>query len=212
MEKNLSSLDFVRKLFVKVVQKREQAAASGFSRTAGNRAIAFLLIDVSGSMFGEGIAQVKQGALDFARTVLRKGYLVGLIKFDDYSALLCEPTDQLSVIQAKAEELKANGGTRLDPALIIASQRLLGSRLHRVVVLATDGGPHDPVECLRTAERLKKDGVEILAIATADANWEFLSKIVSRKDLNLKVEGSQFRKGMDALARKLPTHLLEDKT
>ncbi len=211
MEKKILSLGSNGKIIVKSTDGREQPVSFGFSG-ARNGAIAFLLVDTSGSMFGEGIAQVKQGVLDFALTALRKGYLVGLVKFDDYSALLCEPTTRLSAIQARVEELKANGGTRLDPALIIASQRLMGSRVHRIVVLATDGGPHDPVECLRTAERMKKDGVEILAIATENANWEFLSKLVSRKDLNLKVEGSQFRKGMDAIARKLPTHLLEDKT
>jgi len=211
MEKNLSSLDFVKKLFVKSVNGREQSISSVFSGPAGNGAIAFLLVDTSGSMWGEGIAQVKQGVLDFARTTLKKGYLVGLVKFDDYAVLLCEPTAHLSTIQAKVEELEANGGTCLDPALIIASQRLLGSRLHRVIVVATDGGTHDPVECLRTAERMKKDGIEILAIGTKDADWGFLSKLVSRKDLNLKVEGSQFREGMSVLARKLPTHFLEDK-
>ena len=211
MEKNLSSFGFVRKLFVKSVEGREQSVSPVFSGSAGNRAIAFLLVDTSGSMYGEGIAQVKQGVLDFTRTALKKGYLTGLVKFDDYAILLCEPTAHLSAIQAKVEDLRANGGTRLAPALAIASQRLLGSRTHRVIVVATDGGTCDWVECLRTAETMKKDGIEILAIGTKDADWGFLSKLVSRKDLNLKVEGSEFGKAMDALARKLPTHFLEDK-
>ena len=212
MEKKILSVNADGEAVVKPVDGREQFVSSGVSGVSGNRAIAFLLVDTSGSMFGEGIAQVKQGVLDFARTAIAKNYCVGLIKFDSYAVLLCEPTTSFSRIQAKVGELEAFGGTCMAPALAIASQKLLGCRAHRLILLATDGGPHDPVECLRIAERMKKDGIEILAIGTTDANWEFLSKLVSRKDLNLKVEGNQFRKGMDALARKLPTHLLEDKT
>lgn len=212
MEKKILGLGSNGKLVVKSVGGKEQAVSSGFPTATGNKAIAFLLIDASGSMFGERIVQAKQGILDFARTAIKKGYLVGLVKFDSSAALLCEPTVSLSWIQLKVEELEASGGTLLAPALTIASQRLLRSRQYRVIVVGTDGCPSDPLEALRIAERLKQDGVEILAIGTDGANWEFLSKLVSRKDLNLRVEGNQFRKGMDTLARKLPTHLLEDKT
>jgi len=213
MEKKILSLNAEGKIVIKSQGGREQSISYGFAIPhTGSGAIVFLLIDTSGSMFGERIAQAKQGVLDFARTAIQKGYCVGLIKFDSYATLLCEPTANFSRILAKVEELVADGGTLLVPALTITSQKLLGLRLRRVIVVATDGGPSDPLDCLKMAERLKRDGVEILAIGTEGANWEFLSKLVSRKDLNLKVEGNQFRKGMDILARKLPTHLLEDKT
>ncbi len=129
---------------------------------------------------------------------------MGLVKFDDYAVLLCEPTANFSLILAKTEELVANNGTNLAPALTIASQKLTGYRVHRVIVVATDGGPHDPVECLRIAEKMKKDGIEILAISTEDANREFLSKLVSRKDLNLRVRDAELKRGFNTMADKLP--------
>lgn len=211
MEKKILSLNAEGKLVVKSADGREQAISSGFSVPPRGRAIAYLLIDTSGSMFGEKIDQVKKGALDFAKTALKKGYLVGLVKFDSYAALLCEPTASFSLILAKTGELEADGGTNLAPALTIVSQKLTGCRSRQVIVVATDGGPGDPVGCLQIAEKMKKDGVEILAISTTDANRDFLSKLVSRNGLNLQVEGNEFRKGMDAIARKLPVQFLEDK-
>lgn len=204
MEKKILSLNTEGKMVVKSSEGKQYSLSSSFSISPGSGAVVFLLIDTSGSMYGEKIDQVKQGALDFTKTALRKGYLVGLIKFDSYAVLLCEPTANFSVILGKVGELVADGGTNLAPALTIASQKMLGCRTHRAIVVATDGGPHDPVDCPRIAERMKKDGIEILAIGTEDANWEFLSRLVSRKDLNLRVRDAELKRGFNLMANKLP--------
>ena len=211
MEKRILSLNSDGKLIVKSADGREQAVSPSPAVIQRGRAIAWLLIDTSSSMYGEKINQVKKGALDFARTAIRKGYLVGLVKFDSDAALLCGPTAGFSLILAKTEELVADNGTNLAPALAIVSQKLTGYRGRRVILVATDGATIDPAGCLITAEKMKKDGVEILAISTPDADRDFLEKLVSRKDLNLKVEGNEFGKGMEAIARKLPVQKLEDK-
>lgn len=204
MEKKILSLSAEGKIVVKSPEGKQYSLSSGFSAPAGSGAVVFLLIDTSGSMFGEKINQAKGGSLDFAKTALRKGYLMGLVKFDSYATLLCEPTADFSVIMGKTGELVADGGTNLTPALIIASQRLMGRGGHRVIVVATDGGPHDPVSSLQIAERMKKDGIEILAISTEDANQDFLSRLVSRKDLNLRVRDAELKRGFNLMADKLP--------
>ena len=211
MEKKILSLNAEGKLVVKSADGREQAVSPSPAVFQRGRAITWLLIDTSSSMDGQKIDQVKKGALDFARTAIRKNYLVGLVKFDSYAALLCGPTASFSLILAKTEELVADNGTDLASALAIVSQKLTGRRGRRVILVATDGATTDPAGCLITAEKMKKDGVEILAISTPDADRDFLEKLVSRKDLNLKVEGNEFGKGMEAIARKLPVQKLEDK-
>ena len=212
MEKNLVSLGSDGKLIVKSTDGRERPAFPGFSDPRQSRAVVYLLIDCSSSMDGEKIEEIKGGVLDFAKTAVKKGYLVGLIVFHDVASYICEPTRDVSLMAERIRGLRATGSTNLTDALKVASRMLLKKTGCRLTVVATDGCPNDPKSALRIAEEMKQDRIEILAIATADADQNFLLQLVSRNDLNLKVERNEFGKGMDALARKLPNQLLEDKT
>ncbi len=213
MEKKILALGSNGKLVVKSSDGKEspfysEPKTSYFPKSP---AIVYLLVDCSESMSGEKIIQAKQGALDFAQTAIGKGYLVGLIKFDDSAQLICEPTRKASLIATGIEKFMATGSTNLTEALRLASERLLKKKGYRAAVVATDGCPNDPNSVLEVAEEMKKDKIEVLAISTEDADQNFLSKLVSRKDLNLKVEKNEFRRGMDMIARKLPIQSLEDK-
>ena len=213
MEKKLLALGSDGKLVVRSSDGKETSFHSEprTSYVSKAPAIAYLLVDCSGSMFGEKLVQAQQGALDFGKTAIRKGYRIALVSFDDVARLICEPSKEISLIARGIEKLFATGSTNLADALKVASERLLKRPGYRVVVLTTDGYPNNPNAALEIAEKMKQDRIEILAISTADADQNFLSKIVSRKDLNLKVENNEFRKGMDAIARKLPVQFLEHK-
>ena len=211
MEKKILSLSAEGNIVVKSSDGREQAVYPGPAIFQRERAVVYLLIDTSSSMYGEKIDQAKAGALDFAKSAVLKGYLVGIIVFNDAAYLICEPTRDVSSIAEKIKKLMAMGSTNLTHALRIASEKLLKRPGYRLAVVATDGCPSDPNSALEIAGKMKQDKIEILAISTEDANQDFLAKLVSRKDLNLKVENNGFRRGMDAIARKLPIQFLEDK-
>jgi uncharacterized protein with von Willebrand factor type A (vWA) domain len=213
MEKKLLALGSDGKLVVKSSDGKETSFYSKPETPYFQKgpAVVYLLVDCSGSMFGEKIVQAKQGALDFARTAIRKGYRVGLIDFGDEAHLICEPTRDVSLIAGSVEKIFITGSTNLSDALRMASERLLKKEGCRLAVVATDGYPSNPNSALEIAAEMKKDKIEILAISTPDADQNFLSKLVSRKDLNLKVENNQLRRGMDLIARKLPVQFLEHK-
>lgn len=211
MEKKILSLGAEGKIVVKSADGREQAAYPGPAVFQRGRAVVYLLVDTSSSMYGEKIEEAKGGALDFARTAIRKGYLVGVIVFHDVAFYICEPTSDLSLITGRIRTLMAIGSTNLTDALRVASEKLLRKPGYRAAVVATDGCPNDPNSALEIAGKMKNDKIEILAISTADADQNFLAKLVSRKDLNLKVERNEFRRGMDAIAGKLPVQFLEHK-
>ena len=175
------------------------------------KAEVFLLVDCSGSMAGEKIEQVKQGVLDFSRAALKKGYRVGLVRFGSSADLLCKPTKDFYLLSGKIKDFIANGSTNLAKALEIVSYRLKGQKGNRIIFVATDGFPDNPDLVLRLAEELKRDGIEILAISTEDADKDFLSKLISRGSLNLRVRKNEFRKGMGFIAKKLPAQVRECK-
>lgn len=213
MERKLLALGSDGKLVVKSSNGRGLSFYSKpkTSYFQNGPAVVYLLVDCSGSMAGEKIIQAKQGALDFARTAVRKGYRVGLVDFGDAAHLICEPTRDVSVIAGGVEKISVTGSTNLTDALNMASGRLLRKKGSRTLLVATDGCPNDPASALEVAREMKKDKIEILAISTPDADQNFLSEFVSRKDLNLKVENSEFRKGMGQIAGKLPVQFLEHK-
>lgn len=206
MEKKLLSLSTEGKLVVRTADGKSQVIRP---EPAVSKPVVYLLVDCSTSMGGEKILQAKQGALDFCRTAFGKGYLVGLVKFDESAELLCNPTANLSLISGLMERFVSSGTTNLTSALKIAFQKLKGRSGYRVAVVATDGYPDESSSALETAKKMKKDKIEILAISTEDADRDFLSKLVSRKDLNLKVERNDFRSAMNFLAQKLPRQALE---
>ncbi|MDD5431325.1 MAG: VWA domain-containing protein [Candidatus Pacebacteria bacterium] len=210
MERQILAFGSDGKPVIRDLQGRESSvpAVSSSDRRPG---LVYLLLDCSGSMEGDKLEQVKAGALDFAQTAIRKGYLVGLIQFDSGARLVCELTGQISLIASGVEKLFAAGNTDMAGALWIAFQKLMRQKGQRVVVVATDGYPSNTPHALQAAEQMKKDKIEILAISTQDAHQNFLGKIVSRKDLNLTVSGNNFRQGMEAMAKKLPVQSLEYK-
>ncbi len=153
----------------------------------------YILLDCSGSMRrGDKLDQAKLGIINFAKDAFKKEYRVGLIKFHDFAELLCEPTNNIDVIQAKIKDIQAVGGTNMTNAIKMAHDKLKDFTTARVIVIATDGMPDNVKNSLAAADKAKADGIEILTIGTDDAKEEFLKKIASRAELGAKVASDKF--------------------
>ena len=168
----------------------------------------YLLIDCSSSMAeGNKLTQAKKGAIEFAKKAIAQGYFVGLIRFDSYADCLCEPTREISLLKQKVEMLDPGGFTFMAKAISLAHKTLKNVRGERIIVVATDGepnGPGDPETSLAAGEAAKRDRIEIIAIGTDDADWNFLRKLASRKDLGIKVPQQKFGETIALAAKNLP--------
>lgn len=106
------------------------------------REIVFV-IDTSGSMHGDSIAQARD-ALAFALGRLQRGDHFNIVRFSSDASTLfgrSKPASAANLIRAKrfVERLQAEGGTNIDAALVrVLDGRIGGSRL-RQIVLVTDG-------------------------------------------------------------------------
>jgi len=165
--------------------------------------IVYLAVDRSGSMEGDKLAQAKRGALDFAKEARRKGYLTGLIAFDSYATRLCSPQKDISVLQKALEPVVVSGTTNMTHAIELAVEELRSKKGKRVLVIVTDGEPDNAGSCLAAGRRAKKEGIEIIAVGTDDADYGFLRKIASRTDLAALVQRHQLREGVAATAKLL---------
>jgi Mg-chelatase subunit ChlD len=167
----------------------------------------YMLVDRSASMEGNKLKQAKKGALNFAKDALAKGYFTGLIQFDSAAKLVCEPYKDISVLEKGLEKLEVGDTTHIAKAINLAHSLLKDMSGNRVMVIVTDGmpnGPGDPQSSLKAGEDAKRNGIDIIAIGTDDADEGFLKRLASRSQLGVKVESSHLEKTITDSAKLLP--------
>jgi Mg-chelatase subunit ChlD len=168
----------------------------------GNAAVV-LLVDCSGSMAGDKMRQAQAGALDFGRDAIRRGYAVGVVRFGSTAETLTVPSRHESSITNALGLLRIEGSTNM-AAGIDASATSLGRKGSRVICLVTDGMPDSTDQAIASAAQARAGGIEIMAVGTDDADWAFLARIVSRKELATKVDRRAFGQQIVSMAKMLP--------
>ncbi len=163
-----------------------------------------LVIDCSGSMEGNKLTQAKKGSIDFARDAIKKGYAIGLIKFDSSARLLCEPVIDINVICHHIEELAAGDTTNMAHGIQVALQSLNPRKGTRAIIVVTDGIPDDAQAALNAAQHAKDRGIDVITIGTDDADKAFLNRLASRSDLAVKVSSDQLGQSIASAAKMLP--------
>jgi len=167
----------------------------------------YLVVDCSGSMLGDKLSQAKRGASNFAKDALAKGYSTGLIRFDSSARLLYEPHRGTSELNRCLDGLEAGDTTHMAKAIHLAHNNLKGRAGARAMVIVTDGMPNgdgDPRATLRAGANAKKEGIDIIAIGTDDADQGFLKKLASRKELGVRVSRKQLEQTISSSAKMLP--------
>jgi uncharacterized protein YegL len=171
------------------IEASEKPISASFTVNWGR---VYIALDCSRSMKGKYLNQARLGIWGFAKDAFKKGYLVGLIKFSDKAEHLCEPTNDISILQNCMQEVRASGGTNMTDAITLAHSMLKKFTGTRAVVIATDGMPDDVETSLRAARLAKVGGIDILTIGTDCADQEFLKKLASRAELSARVSGEMF--------------------
>ncbi|MBO4806242.1 MAG: VWA domain-containing protein [Paludibacteraceae bacterium] len=149
----------------------------------------YILLDTSGSMYGEPIEAVKNGVQVLVSTLrtdpyaLETAYL-SIITFDS-SAKQITPLTELSSFQQPA--ISANGCTALGEALALLANRVdaevTKSTMEKkgdwkpLVFIMTDGEPTDDLNAGLAEFKKRKFGMVVACAAGQGANTETLKKI-----------------------------------
>lgn len=175
-----------------------------------------LVIDTSGSMQGDAIVQARE-SLDFALDQLSGQDRFNVIEFNSATRLLFPepvPAHQRNVNQARAfiDQLSANGGTVMLPAL----QRAMGADLPdgylRQILFVTDGNVANEDELIRTI----RDEIglsRLFAVGIGHGvNGQFLGNIArhGRGTYTFIGERQQIHQRMSELTRQLTHPVLHD--
>jgi Mg-chelatase subunit ChlD len=166
--------------------------------------VVYLLLDTSGSMEGQKLAQAKKGAINFAEDARGKGYAVGVITFSTTATHLCEPQQDISTLNQYLERIDAGGSTNMTDAILLALQKMGDRGVYRTIVIVTDGMPDSQEIALEVAQEAKASGIDILTIGTDDADRDFLAKLASKTELSVKVLSDRLEQGITSMAKMLP--------
>ena len=149
----------------------------------------YLLLDCSGSMFGEPIEAVKNGVQVLVSTLRQDPYALetaylSIITFDS-SAQQVTPLTELSAFQQPA--IQASGCTALGEALSLLAQKAdqeVTKTTHEqkgdwkpLVFIMTDGEPTDDLNKGLAEFKKRKWGMVVACAAGAGANTDTLKKI-----------------------------------
>ena len=171
------------------------------AETDGEPVKVFLLIDVSASMAGTPLMEVRRAARAFLEKSNFARAEVGLISFSDEVRLEADATAEPRRILAAIERLEADGTTNLADAIALARERMLELDRRRYLVILTDGFPDAAEAAVEEAGLAREAGIEIVAIGTGGADRDYLRRIASTDEGSIFAPSGQVVAAFGHIAR-----------
>ena len=140
-----------------------------------------LIMDCSGSMYGQNIADAKAAAASFAeRTLNNPNRSVAVIAFP--GGVKTPATSDLGRVRGALEGLTPIGSTPLSDGLHDARDLLRPhAGVQRVFVVMTDGHPDDPDQTVAEIHRMKASGARVITIGVGEqVDQAFLASLASQ--------------------------------
>lgn len=138
-----------------------------------------LTVDVSGSMAGEKLDEIKDASKKFIGHRNLSRDRVAITIFSSAGKVLVPFTKDKNELFRSIDSLSAYGGTNFEDAMTISRDAVenLPSSSGQAILLFTDGASSegDSTKAVQTAEELRKRGVRIFAVATEDADQAYLA-------------------------------------
>jgi Ca-activated chloride channel family protein len=165
-----------------------------------------LLIDSSGSMDGAKLAEVKTAATNFVQRQNLSQNQIAIIGFGSDIHLGTPLTNDVATLTKAIANLADGGGTRMDMAIESAVQELQSTSLAKNILLFTDGQPgfsgsNLPEEIdntLQAGKRAKAAQINLIAVATGDADTNFLGQLTQNPNLVFYADSGNFDKAFQS--------------
>ena len=139
-----------------------------------------LTLDISGSMDGGPLTDLKSSSRRFIDSADPKTVAIGVVTFSDEANVISPPTENAAMLASAVDDLKASGETNMVGGLKQAHSLLEGKPGRRAVLLFTDGKPNkyegmQDLQTLLDAEMKRQN----LTVET------LVSRELAKKDLQL---------------------------
>jgi len=157
-----------------------------------------LTIDVSGSMAGDSMREVKKAAKEFVDE--RSGDNLAITIFSSQARILVPLTKSGDELKRNIDNLLPYGGTNFEAALKVSADALKNSDSknttlrNATLLIFTDGANSagNAKEAVQTAYDLRRQGIRVLAVATEDADMPYLAALTGKQDNVIIARGGNF--------------------
>lgn len=127
-----------------------------------------LVLDISESMNGEPLEQMKEAAQGFVGTVLEGEANCALVTYSADAAIACGLTSKQSALSDAIDDLSTQGRTNMEAGMRNGEDALAdGVSSRRIMVLMSDGHPNEGLqgdELITYARRLKDHGIKLYTV------------------------------------------------
>ena len=166
-----------------------------------------LVIDCSGSMYGDKLRNAKKAAIRFLDDI-DESFQVGLVSFQTRAKLEITLTGDFSKLSQAINNFNAGGGNDDEGAIAVARDQVLANSQNiKVLVLLADGRPADMNAMLREANLTKRQNIQIIAIGVGDdVDSDLLKQVASTpEDYYFVEESIQLESTFTTIASRLVT-------
>ena len=168
---------------------------------ADNHAIV-LLIDSSSSMGGGKLDEVKSAATDFISRQDLNNNQVAVVSFGRRTSTLASLSNNPRKLQNAIASIQDSGGTPMAEGISLAVSELRSTSLKPSILLFTDGQPNDSFQTSREAQTATNQDINLVAVATGDADVSFLTRLTGDRSLVFFANSGEFARAFrDAEAK-----------
>ncbi len=159
---------------------------------ANEEGIVYLCVDLSGSMAGTPFIEAKRALIRLVSDLDLTSKKVGIIGFSEQSQMILLPTDHCNNITRTLQRLHISGrmfsyGNGTSPFALIYDRHCQNDNSLNPgisMVIVTDGQWPDKERAMQVANLCKEKGIAVYTMAFGNADYEYLAKLSSFKELS----------------------------
>ncbi len=166
-----------------------------------------LTLDVSGSMAGRKLEEVKEASKKFIGQRNLSRDRIALTVFSSAGKVLVPFSRDKNELFRNIDSLLAYGGTNFEDAMACSREAIDKDRTTtgQVILLFTDGASSagDPAKAVQTAQELQKRGIRLFAVATEDADQSYLAGLTGSRDRVIGTRDNRFKEAFAEAEKKI---------
>ncbi|MBC1239862.1 VWA domain-containing protein [Nostoc sp. 2RC] len=151
-----------------------------------------LLIDTSSSMSDGKLTEVKTAATKFVERRNLTQDKLAVVSFGLEIKTATPLTDNANTLKSAIASLSEDGGTPMAQGLDAAVAELQATSLRRNILLFTDGLPDTQTLTSFAAESARSQRINLIAVATGDADTNYLAQLTGDPSLVFYANSGQF--------------------
>ncbi|BDA65953.1 von Willebrand factor, type A [Calothrix sp. PCC 7716] len=171
-----------------------------------------LLIDASSSMSDGKLTEVKTAASKFVERRNLNQDKLAVVSFGLEIKTATPLTDNANTLNSALTSLSEAGGTPMAQGIDAAIAELQSTRLRRNIVLFTDGVPDSTTLALLSAQSARSQRINLIAVATGDANTNYLAQLTGNPSLVFYAKEGQFDLAFQKAEAAIYKQLVESST